>query len=70
MENLNKDINNSPLSAQPSTEEIREKIETVIPDGENEATPDNEKKVEEVTDEKSDNEDDSSATDDIETVSP
>ena len=70
MENLNKDINNSPLSAQPSTEEIREKIETVIPDGENEATPVNEEKVEEITNEKSDNEDDSSTADDIETVSP
>jgi len=70
MENLNKDTNNSPLSAQPSTEEIMEKIETVIPDGENEATPVNEEKVEEITNEKSDNEDDSSTADDIETVSP
>ena len=70
MENLNKDTNNSPLSAQPSTEEIMEKIETVIPDGENEAVPISEKKVGEGSNNKSDDEHDSSTENDIETLSP
>ena len=39
MENLNKDTQNAPLSAQPSTEEINKKIETVVPDGEKEVLP-------------------------------
>ncbi len=83
METPNKDTQNSPLSAQPSTEEINEKIETVVPDGEKEVLPvdDKEEKTPAKETDHSDSdldkkqdessaETDDSPSDDIETVSP
>ena len=85
MENLNKVTQTSTLSAQPSTEEINKKIETVVPDSEKEVLPIDDKNEKIPSDEIEDTSDsseseehkeessegkDNSPADDIETVSP